>query len=141
MDLKDFVRDSLTQISEGVRAAQDSVRQHGGYASPAVYGRTAGEAHFGTLDHGQNVFLVDFDVAVTVMQGSASDVEGRLKVASVFGAGGGRKTTGSEEYASRLRFKVPLALPVDEQTKATLEHKRQQADQQARASRDDFDRF
>ncbi|MBB5459011.1 hypothetical protein HDG33_002658 [Paraburkholderia sp. Cpub6] len=138
MDLKEFVHASLTQIVEGVRGAQNDVLKHGGYVSPAVYGSTGAETHFAVMPDGQNVFLVDFDVAVTVTEGTASDVEGRLKVASVFGVGGGRKTSGSEEHTSRLRFKVPLALPVDQETKTQLQARDQQVQRQMGAARDQY---
>ena len=67
MELKDFVRESLKQIVEGVSEAQEPVRSHGGYVNPTVLPKGTSDAHFGEfLPSAQQVFLVEFDVAVAV---------------------------------------------------------------------------
>jgi hypothetical protein len=68
MDLKDFVKETLVQISTGVQESIEEVRESGGYSNPAAVGssKTSDNSHFGSMGEGQNVFLVNFDVAVTV---------------------------------------------------------------------------
>ena len=80
MDLQEFVSVTLTQIAAGVKDAQDSVRESGGYANPAHRrgSRDTPDSHFGSMPNGQNIFLIDFDVAVSV-----SGVK-RLKLAPNF---------------------------------------------------------
>jgi len=122
MDIKDFVRDTLVQISNGVREAQDVVREDGGYVNPAarVGAKDTAESHLTTINDGQSVFLVDFDIAVTVAEENSAEGEAKLKIASVLSVGGGAGTTTESTSSSRIGFKVPLALPVDEVSKNTM---------------------
>ena len=115
MDLKDFVKETLVQISAGVQESIDDVRESGGYANPSASGNVKSEhtSHFGSMGEGQNVFLVDFDVAVTVDDGSEVSGGGKLKVAGVFSVGGEAGNSSRSSSTNRVSFKIPLALPVD----------------------------
>ena len=124
MELSEFVKQSLIQIVSGVKASQDEIQSQGGYANPAVYASSPSNAsttHFGSVGDGQNVLLVDFDVAVTVTETMEGGVGGKLSVASFFNVEAGGKGSTASEATSRIQFKVPLALPVDPITKQKLE--------------------
>ena len=124
MELKEFIRDVLIQIAEGVRDADAAVLDAGGIASPATkHGPIAGarETHFATLESGAPVFLVDFDVAVTVSESSDKGADARLRIATVFSAGVGAKELESTASVSRVRFKVPIALPVNAASAAKVQ--------------------
>lgn len=124
MELSEFVKQSLTQIVSGVKSAQEEIRTQGGYANPAVFASSPGNAsttHFGSVEDGQNVLLVDFDVAVTVTDTIEGGVGGKLSVASFFKVEAGGKGSTASEATSRIQFKVPLALPVDPVTKKKLD--------------------
>jgi hypothetical protein len=98
VELKEFVRDVLVQIAEGVREADAGVSAAGGVASPAThFGPVANarEIHFATMDTGAPVFLVDFDVAITVAEGSSVGGDARLRIATIFSAGIGAKGGGA----------------------------------------------
>ena len=122
MDLKDFVKETLVQISSGVKEAQDAVRQLGGYANPAarVSPKQTDQSHLTQIESGQNVFMIDFDVAVNVSEESEAGAEAKLKVASILSLGGGGKAGTSSTATNRISFKVPLALPVDEESKKRM---------------------
>jgi hypothetical protein len=136
MDLKEFIRASLTQIAEGVREAQEAVHSQGGFVNPSLYTSSRDESHFATMEDGQSVFLVDFDVAVTVIEEKGTNAEAKLKVASILALGGERKASANEEHSSRLRFKIPLALPVDPDAKQRLQAQRSRQQAQATALND-----
>ncbi|MDP3419916.1 MAG: trypco2 family protein [Thiobacillus sp.] len=124
MELSEFVKQSLTQIVSGVKASQDEIRNQGGYVNPAIFASSPGNAgttHFGSVGDGQNVLLVDFDVAVTVTDTVEGGAGGKLSVASFFKVEAGGKGSTASEATSRILFKVPLALPVDPITKKKLE--------------------
>ena len=124
MELNEFVKETLTQIVKGVKESQDEIRGQGGYANPAVFTSAHGKeeaTHFGTVSDGQNVLLIDFDVAITVSDSMEGGVGGKLSVASIFKLEAGSKGTTASESTSRIRFKVPLALPVDPVTKQKLD--------------------
>ena len=124
MELNEFVKQSLTQIAQGVKNSQEEIRDMGGFANPAVLSDATGQAsatHFGSVGDGQNVLLVDFDVALTVSDATELGAGGKLFVASIFKAEAGRKNHSINESTSRIQFKVPLALPVDPLTKQKLD--------------------
>lgn len=118
MELQEFVKETLTQISQGVKEAQDVVRGAGGYVNPAVtYAQGKSElVYFGETARGHRTFLVDFDVAVTAAEKTAAEGGAKLTVASFLSIGGSGKSDAENTSTSRVRFKVPLALPFDEQS-------------------------
>src|SRR5690606_27686984 len=67
----------------------------------------------GSMGEGQNVFLVDFDVAVTVDENSDLSGGGKLKIAGLFSVGGEAGSSSKISSINRVSFKIPLALPVD----------------------------
>lgn len=114
MELKDFVCESLKQIVEGVNKAQEPIRRLGGYVNPTVLPKGTNEAHFGEfLPSGQQVFFVEFDVAVTVNEQTGTHAEAKLQVASFLSLGAGGNSGDAQQTTQRMKFKVPLALPLD----------------------------
>jgi hypothetical protein len=118
MELKEFVKETLVQISEGVKESQDSVRTIGGYVNPTVtYAQGKPElVYFGETALGHHTFLVDFDVAVVVAEKKAAEGGAKLAVASFLSIGGSGSSDAESKSTSRVKFKVPLALPYDEQS-------------------------
>jgi hypothetical protein len=134
MDLKEFVKETLVQITAGVRDAQAEVRTLGGIVNPATLSRSeGGGSYFSSVDDMHHVFLVDFDVAVTVSENTGTNAQAKLNVATLLSLGAGGQSANSSAATNRLTFKVPLALPLDEPTQAKLV--REIADQKERISR------
>jgi hypothetical protein len=119
MDLKEFVRESLIEITAGIKEAQGPVREAGGYVNPPVTVSTKADLYFGDF-LGRHVFLVDFDVALVVNEGTGTSAEAKLKVASFLSLGASGNSNESQQTTSRIKFRVPLAVPTDEQ--ATIKH-------------------
>lgn len=111
MDLRDFVRETLVQIVEGVVNARDSIVEKGGDINPvgghfdqkSLKGRQW-DWKRGAAEN------VEFDVALT-----ASDKEdAKAGFGVFFGAVGiGTQISGENAYSSmtRVKFSVPLLLP------------------------------
>jgi len=70
VELKEFIRETLAQIAAGVEASQTEIRDAGGFVNPAhrVGKQEQDKSYLGSLTSGQNIFLVDFDVTVTVIE-------------------------------------------------------------------------
>ena len=143
MELKDFVRETLVQVVSGIEEAQTEVRDCGGFVNPAHRANVKGsdESHFGVIGTGQNIFLVDFDVAVTVIEESGTEAKAKLNVASLLTLGAGGESSQSSSATNKISFKVPLALPTDsvseEQLKeqdAIVRENRQKQTQRIRAA-------
>lgn len=115
MDLKDFVKETLSQIAAGVNESIPQVREAGGLVNPAVRTntKTTDPSHFANLGTGRSIFLVDFDVAVTVEEDSATNAEAKISVATLLSLKTSGESGNRSSFTNRIGFKVPLALPVD----------------------------
>ena len=87
---------------------------------------TINPSFFGSVDDGRSVFLVDFDVQVSVTESSGGSVGGKLTIAPLFLLGADAKTQSGNSAASRITFRVPLALPVDQVTHQEVKRARQE---------------
>ena len=96
MDLKDFIQTAVTQIVDGVLAAQAAASGHGVAVNPAVDGDRRGHS-----SDAARVSNVSFDVAVTGVE-SVAQGNGKLHVADASAA---------REHCARLQFSLPIAFP------------------------------
>lgn len=113
INLQDFVEATLLQIITGVHSAQKECDVPGATINPgsvSPYGPTASvQSHYRDRQ-GQEVRPVEFDVAVTAAEGTATKGSGGINIGVVsFGAKGSADT--SSETTSRIRFVVPIVLP------------------------------
>ena len=111
MDLKTFVSETLQQIIEGVREAQEK-NQKGqspqGQGAAINPGSKYGE---GATGHRTPPRTIDFDVAVAVTEGSESREKDSLGVASYVADNGERSASNSNSTVSRVKFSIPVNLP------------------------------
>lgn len=113
MDLQQFVRETLTEIVLGVNAAQDQaeVEASGARINPVGMGfDAAADGYLGNLASGEAVFVVDFDLAVTVSGTGQGEGSPKVQVVGQFAA----KVNGAKKSArnstNRIKFRVPIAL-------------------------------
>jgi hypothetical protein len=91
MDIKEFVSESLRQIT-------DSVVEHTKYS---------GEKRACNLDHQHRWQNVTFDVAVTVVEEEGTEGKAGISVWSI-GAGVKGKSESSSSIVSRIKFDIPI---------------------------------
>jgi hypothetical protein len=117
VELQEFIATSLTQIVNGVLEAQRAVRDSGALVSPQMRATHSTESIGPAEGHGgQPVFRVEFDVAVTAMSGQGSKAGIGVMVGSLgLGAKGHSESTSNRD--SRLRFSIPLLLPLQQSEK------------------------
>ena len=112
MDLKEFVSETLVQITEGVSDAQRRTEgQEGVQISPPLQGNlnTASEHGFVSTSKGK-AQVVKFDVALTVT--SSEKGKGGIGVFSgMLNCGGGVESGSENSSLSRVQFAIPLMLP------------------------------
>ncbi len=112
MNIEDFVRETLVQITTGVVQAQRQLDSSGALVNPDMH--FIGKDHsIGEAKHraGEVVSLVEFDVAVRVAEGK--ETKGGIGVvAGVISLGSAGKSDSSSGSETRIKFKVPLLLPV-----------------------------
>ena len=111
MDLQEFVKQTLVQISCGVKEAQDATRDVGAFVNPDLSSPTTDAAKHGLLlaenDYAQ---IVQFDVALSVSdsKGTKGGI-GVLAGAITLGSSG--QSNAENSSVSRVKFVVPLVLP------------------------------
>lgn len=112
MELKDFVSTTLTQIVEGVQAAQESAKAQGAVIGAPTRGSGGVEtgAKLGMLWTGHGYAqMVEFDVALTVTDGTGT--KGGIGVlASLVTLGSTGESKAETTAASRVKFTVPMQL-------------------------------
>jgi hypothetical protein len=118
MDLQSFVADALTAIVQGVVKAQRELHPAGARVNPIVrdfFTKGSAGSSFAGVASGDAivpVLVVDFDVAVTVNEGS--ERKGGIGVVTGFlSLGGQSKADQATSSATRLKFCVPIAFPAE----------------------------
>jgi hypothetical protein len=112
MDLKDFIQSAVSQIVEGVLAAQAVAAVHGATLNPVADANARSKASpTGHVAAGAPVTTIAFDVAVVAPEGPATENGGSLRVAGAGSAKAGADTDGKGEQVTRLQFSLPIALP------------------------------
>jgi len=104
--LDDFVDSTLTAIMEGVnRAAQKHLKsQNKGHINPVPGDRSDDLAAI-------PIQIVEFDVAVVAESSKSGSGKGGVSV-TVFNTGVEGSTSRTDSQASRVKFSVPIAVPV-----------------------------
>jgi hypothetical protein len=112
MDIKDFIQTAVTQIVEGVVAAQAAASAHGVVVNPApqVGGRGGASSHTHAAG-GARMSNISFDVAVTGVEGPSAQGGAKLQVVGAGSARAGAETRTSSEPCTRLQFDLPIAFP------------------------------
>lgn len=111
MDLKEFIRNTLTQIAEGAAEAQANISALGGEVAPSINTGTymeLGKHGLLSTDKGY-AHMVDFDVALTTSEGTGT--KGGIGVflgVATLGSGGESKSESSS--LSRIKFSIPITL-------------------------------
>lgn len=112
MELKDFVKETLSQIIDGVMSAQEYVADKGAKINPtfpSLYRNKGGEALY---DENTSTFSqhVKFDVGVTVSEGTKTKGGIGIFVGEI-GIGAQGQSNASNQSMSRISFSVPILFP------------------------------
>jgi hypothetical protein len=129
VDLQQFVRETLTEIVLGVNAAQDQaeVEASGARINPTGIGLVATpDGYLGNLSSGEAVFVVDFDLAVTVSGTGPGELAAKVQVVGQFTAKVNGTKKSARDSTNRIKFRIPVALrpsPVADPAHETNERK------------------
>ncbi|MEA3370835.1 MAG: hypothetical protein U9Q40_05800 [Campylobacterota bacterium] len=133
MDLKDFIKETVIQISESVVEIQEhfddknidaiinprELRANRNKNYSAEYSTTAISPtgnEYSRKNVARNVDNIEFDVAVTVESDSKSNLGGKLKVFDI-GVGAEVNEVSKQANLSKVKFKIPMVLPHGKQEK------------------------
>jgi hypothetical protein len=118
MELKDFVRESLVQISNGISEASEELKDTSAHINPKnVYVNSDNRQNYGRLVNDKSYYpvveLIEFDVAVHASEGTETNGKIGISIGSI-GLGVGGKSQESNRSESRIKFKVPVTFPTSE---------------------------
>lgn len=125
MELKEFIKTAITDITEAVSELQEELR-NGTIVNPSL---TQGE-HGKSLVVDNEVRMMErlnFDIAVTATEATELNANAKAGI-SVFGAKVGAENNERTENVSRLTFSLPLVLPTTH-VKTQLEKMREKRQQ------------
>jgi len=109
MELNEFVENALTQLLEGVIAAQSKAAKIVGEISPHILDDN--QIKLGFLNaSGQSASVIKFDVALSVSEGSGTNA-GINVLGGAINLGAGGQSAIENSTVSRIQFSVPIVLP------------------------------
>ncbi len=92
MDLKDFVSESIKQITDGLIESHDYIKSK----SPGSQGVETGFKR------------INFDIGVQSNEGNQNDLGGKITVAQIFQMGTKSETNSSTQNVNRIQFDVQI---------------------------------
>ena len=108
MELKEFIKTAITDITEAVSELQSELN-NGAIVNPTLPSPIALKT-LAVDDEIRPIEQLAFDVAVTATE--ASGIDGSAKAGiSIFGAKIGTESSAKTENVSRLTFSVPIVFP------------------------------
>jgi hypothetical protein len=126
MDLKDFIKETVSAIVSATTELQQELALTGAIINPPTSGNTnmtfEKNSAFHTL---RKVEIVDFDVAVTAKSETSGEAKAGVSILMV--EIGGKADHGkATENASRVRFQIPIVLPPSPEEDENLAAKKRQ---------------
>jgi hypothetical protein len=106
MDLKDFVADVISQLTDGMIEAinRHDAKKIPGKINPVFPGES------GELDWKGAVQNIEFDISVTVSDKKSGEATGGVKVYVADISGKGSKSR-EDTTTNRIKFTIPVSLP------------------------------
>lgn len=108
MELKEFIKQSLVEIIDGVVEAQAYAKQKGARINPQ---RSKSQSSIVTDAWGAIGQDVEFDVAVVSNESVGGEIKTGISVIGI-GIGGQASSDRSNATQNRIKFSVPLFLPI-----------------------------
>jgi hypothetical protein len=114
-EVKAFIKQVLEDIVIAVAESQDSVRNYGGIINPTGLNLVKNSPHLTLYNNEGNVStFIDFDIAVYAEGAEKSD--GKLNVGILkIGASMEGGSTSKDTLTHRVKFKIPVLLPVQQE--------------------------
>lgn len=113
MKLDKFVEESIKQVISGVDAAKKYGDAHNAQVNPASASfSTKSETIVYCSNTGVPIQQIEFDVAVTVTKVTSSTEESGSNVGEVSVAGNTSSTGSENSSVSRIKFTIPVLLPL-----------------------------
>jgi len=109
MELKDFIKNTISSISEAILESQTELKEKGVIINPEKYEVTDTQTKsFGDFGR-RHIQTLKFDVLVGVEAEDNNKAGGGLKVAQFINVGGEKAKKNIIENQNRISFEIPIA--------------------------------
>lgn len=117
MDIKDFIKETLTQIVEGITDANKEIQGKGAFIVSSnlkdANGLPARELYSDDKNDLRHIVReISFDISIVVSDSEQSGVKGGLQVFSFIHSDGGIENNTSSSSMHKIKFSLPLAMPI-----------------------------
>ena len=114
MELKEYITESLVQITEGINEAMKRLEGTGVIINPNASFYSEGQFWIGKNQHQgpvkRRVQMVEMNIVTSVTD--ATEGQGGAKInVGFFNLGGGVKDTGTEQSTNSIKFSIPICFP------------------------------
>jgi hypothetical protein len=110
MELKEFIEETILQIVEGVKSAQDKTKGTGTKINPdGIFLNIATEQNL-RGERGEHVSVINYEIAITETKGKG----GKAGIGVFFGnigIGAEEKTDTKNMSVNSIKFSIPVILP------------------------------
>ena len=120
MDLKEFTKETLVQIVQGVNDANELLTEHNAYVTRDIQKSTTGDSYVDHSGHYTHAVNIEFDVAVTATEVNDTKGGGGIKVVQLFHAGVETSKSIENQSVSRIKYSIPLVLGKKDNTHTPL---------------------
>ena len=114
MELRDYISETLVQISEGISDAMHKLEGKGVIVNPNSTFHSDGQFWIGKhQEHAcvsRRVQEIEMNITTIVMESTEGQGGAKLNV-GVLNVGGGVKDIGSEQKSNTIKFSIPVCLP------------------------------
>jgi hypothetical protein len=111
MDLKTFIKSTITSISEAIVESQNELSSKGVIINPEKVEIGKNGEKLLRSDGWRYVQNLDFDILVAVEESEAAKGGAGLKVAGLIAVGGDLSESNKNQQSNRIKFIIPVAFP------------------------------
>lgn len=118
MELKEFVKEAIVQVVEGIDEANAVLSEKTAFVASANI--QTNKTYQSTVDKdGRHHYVTDmeFDVAINAQNSETKEGRGRVEILTVLNIGGKGSCENTTSSTSRIKFSLPLALPTEPKEK------------------------
>ena len=116
MELQEFVKTTLVQITNGIIEAQKELKETGCIINPGGNDRFVESSRKGYVNEHRKIEKIKMNVVLSISDSEESSA--KLGVAKIFHAGIDSGETKSNQNTTSIEFTVPIQFPVMDETKS-----------------------
>jgi hypothetical protein len=111
MDLKDFIKNTISAISEAILESQEELSEKGVIVNPEKVEIGKNGEKLLRSDGLRYIQNLDFDILVAAEEGEGAKGGAALKVAGIISISGDMNESSKQQNSNKIKFTIPVAFP------------------------------